>query len=114
MKRKVLLLEPNYKNKFPPIGLMKLATYFKLQGDDVVFYKGDLTEFVVRQITEECIQQLLKVDETVDWKLRADRIYTYIRFRRKGDFQSIGIEDSEDSIFITAWIEYYKKFYHSA
>lgn len=113
MKRKVLLLEPNYKNKFPPIGLMKLATYFKLQGDDVVFYKGDLTEFVVRQITEECIQQLLKVDETVDWKLRADRIYTYIRFRRKGDFQSIGIEDSEDSIFITAWIEYYKKFYHS-
>ena len=50
MNRKVLLLEPNYKNKFPPIGLMKLATYFKLRGDDVVFYKGDLKEFVIRQI----------------------------------------------------------------
>ena len=36
--RKVLLLEPNYKNKYPPIGLMKLATYFRLRGDDVVFY----------------------------------------------------------------------------
>ena len=28
--RNVLLLEPNYKNKFPPIALMKLATYFRL------------------------------------------------------------------------------------
>lgn len=46
MSRRVLLLEPNYKNKFPPIGLMKLATYFRLRGDDVVFYKGDLKEFV--------------------------------------------------------------------
>ena len=46
--RKVLLLEPNYKNKYPPIGLMKLATYFRLRGDDVVFYKGDLKEFVIR------------------------------------------------------------------
>ena len=42
MKRRVLLLEPNYKNKFPPIGLMKLSTYFRTRGDEVVFYKGDL------------------------------------------------------------------------
>ena len=41
MSRRVLLLEPNYKNKFPPIGLMKLATYFRMRGDDVIFYKGD-------------------------------------------------------------------------
>ena len=42
MSRKVLLIEPNYKNKFPPIGLMKIATYFRLRGDDVVFFKGEL------------------------------------------------------------------------
>ncbi len=40
--RNVLLIEPNYKTKFPPIGLMKLATYFKLRGDNVVFFKGNL------------------------------------------------------------------------
>lgn len=113
MNRRVLLLEPNYKNKFPPIGLMKLATYFRLRGDDVVFYKGDLTEFVIRQITEECVSQLSKVDDTIDWKLRFNRIATYIRYRRKADLESIGIDDSDDAIFIYPWIEHYKKFYNS-
>jgi hypothetical protein len=113
MNRRVLLLEPNYKNKFPPIGLMKLATYFRLRGDDVVFYKGDLKEFVIRQITEECVTQLSKVDDSIDWKLRFNRIATYIRYRRKSDLENIGIDDSEDAIFIYPWIEHFKKFYHS-
>ncbi len=113
MNRKVLLLEPNYKNKFPPIGLMKLATYFRMRGDDVVFYKGDLTEFVIRQITEECVNQLTKVDDAIDWKLRFDRIATYIRYRRKSDLEQIGIDDSEAAILIYPWIEHFKKFYHS-
>lgn len=113
MNRKVLLLEPNYKNKFPPIGLMKLATYFRMRGDDVVFYKGDLKEFVIRQITEECVEQLAKVDDTIDWKLRFNRIATYIRYRRKTDLEQIGIDDSESAIFIYPWIEHFKKFYYS-
>jgi len=36
----VLLVEPDYKNKFPPLGLMKLATYFREQGVFVAFVKG--------------------------------------------------------------------------
>jgi hypothetical protein len=48
-KRNVLLLEPNYKNKYPPIGLMKLATYHKMIGDNVVFYKGELKEFIIEE-----------------------------------------------------------------
>ena len=111
--RKVLLLEPNYKNKYPPIGLMKLATYFRLRGDDVVFYKGDLKEFIIRQITEECIEQLTKVDDTIKWKLRADKISAYIRYRKKEYLPLIGIDDSEFAMFIYPWLEYYKKYYHS-
>ena len=42
MNRKVLLIEPNYKNKYPPMGLMKIATYYRMCGDDVRFFKGDL------------------------------------------------------------------------
>jgi len=36
----VLLVEPNYKNKYPPMGLMKISTYHKNRGDNVSFYKG--------------------------------------------------------------------------
>ena len=37
---KVLLVEPNYKNKYPPMGLMKISTYHKQLGDEVRFVKG--------------------------------------------------------------------------
>ena len=39
MKR-ILLIEPAYKNKYPPLGLMKISTYHKLKGDYVRFAKG--------------------------------------------------------------------------
>jgi len=37
---KILLVEPDYKNKFPPIGLMKIASYHRGKKDYVEFYKG--------------------------------------------------------------------------
>lgn len=37
---RVLLVEPNYKNKYPPMGLMKISTYHKMLGDEVQFVKG--------------------------------------------------------------------------
>jgi hypothetical protein len=46
-KKKVLLIEPDYANKFPPIGLMKISTYYKNRGGwDVTFYKGNLRTLV--------------------------------------------------------------------
>lgn len=37
---RVLLVEPKYKNKYPPMGLMKISTYHKMLGDEVRFVKG--------------------------------------------------------------------------
>jgi uncharacterized protein YbcI len=36
----ILLVEPAYKNKYPPLGLMKLGTYFKNKKHNVLFVKG--------------------------------------------------------------------------
>ena len=112
MNRKVLLLEPNYKNKFPPIGLMKLATYFKLRGDDVVFYKGDMKDFLINDITNNCVDKLKQLDGSINWKLRADRIATFIKYRKKSDLDKIGLEDSEYAILLYPWLEHFKNFYH--
>ena len=41
--KNILLVEPGYKNKYPPLGLMKLAQYHGLHGkrDKVTFVKGE-------------------------------------------------------------------------
>ena len=41
--RKILLLEPGYRNKYPPLGLMKIASYHGAYGkqDFVKFSKGE-------------------------------------------------------------------------
>lgn len=61
MSRKILLIEPNYKNKYPPMGLMKLATYFRQKGDDVRFFKGDLKTFAAQLLCEEYYKKINNV-----------------------------------------------------
>jgi hypothetical protein len=58
MSRKILLIEPNYKNKYPPMGLMKLATYYRNRGDDVRFFKGDLKVFAAKLLCEEFLAEV--------------------------------------------------------
>ena len=38
--RNILLVEPDYRSKFPPLGLLRLATYHKHHGDKVTFVRG--------------------------------------------------------------------------
>jgi hypothetical protein len=37
---RVLLVEPDYYARYPPLGLLKLATYHRLKGDTVYFVRG--------------------------------------------------------------------------
>lgn len=48
--RNILLVEPGYRNKYPPLGLMKIAAYHGPYGkkDNVVFVKGDRAEVLGR------------------------------------------------------------------
>lgn len=82
MRRRVLLLEPNYRNKYPPMGLMKLAMYHRLQGDDVVFYKGDLKKFILAEVTRDAVGRLLALDPDYDWRLLSEEIAVYLKTGR--------------------------------
>ena len=65
--RKILLVEPNYKNKYPPMGLMKLATYYRRLGDDVTFFKGDLKDLVLNNTYDALLKQLYANDNKIFW-----------------------------------------------
>ena len=38
---RVLLVEPEYYTRYPPLGLLKLSSYYKHQGDEVEFHRGN-------------------------------------------------------------------------
>ena len=65
--KRVLLLEPDYPNKYPPVGLMKLSTYYRRLGWDVVFYKGGYDAFVADRLTLALINDLDDLIPDVRW-----------------------------------------------
>ena len=94
-RRKVLLIEPKYRNKYPPIGLMKIATYHRLLGDNVQFYKGDLKDLVLDELTWKCIRKLRRIDKSRDWKQSFYELRQYIKTRKKSDLAEMNLETSQ-------------------
>lgn len=108
MNRKVLLIEPNYKNKYPPMGLMKLATYYRMVGDDVRFYKGDMRSLAVELICDDLINHLSIILPEVFWK---DYYPTLFEFMKLGKYAILESDPIfEDEIVLDAVKEYRKKY----
>ncbi len=116
--RNILLLEPNYKNKYPPIGLMKISTYHRLLGDKVTFYKGDLKDFILDKYTKKCIDKLFYIDENINWRLYYTSIKNYLKKGGKIDLDDIPINKSNyqvllEQAIIEQKINFHKKKYEN-
>ncbi len=77
LSRKILLIEPGYPNKYPPLGLMKLAAYHGSfgRGDHVTFVKGEATEILNRAWDRVYVTTLF----TFEWKRTVSAIDFAIR-----------------------------------
>jgi hypothetical protein len=111
IKRNILLVEPNYKNKYPPMGLMKIATYHRMLGDNVTFFKGDLKDLVVKNIANLCIDKLYKIDNSINWFENQIVISQFIKSKNQFHLDKLNIENSEYKILIYNCIETYKNYY---
>lgn len=82
---RVLLVEPNYKNKYPPMGLMKISTYHKMLGDEVHFVKG-CDSALDREVWDRIYVTTLF---TFDFAVSVETINHYL-----------GLVDNIDSLFV--------------
>ena len=108
MKRKILLIEPNYKNKYPPIGLMKLATYYRTIGDDVRFYKGDMKLLAVELICEDLINHLEIIFPEIFWKHYYPSLFEFIKTGKYCNLENYEI--FEDELVLDVVKEYRTKY----
>ena len=79
-RKNILLIEPGYPNKYPPLGLMKIAAYHGPHGrnDDVLFVKGDTPEALERVWDRIYVTTLFsfewkRTSAAIDFALRAAR-----------------------------------------
>lgn len=113
IQRKVLLIEPNYSNKYPPIGLMKLATYFRNRGDEVVFFKGKLKQFVIERIALKCIEECKILAPEIEWDSYFMSIFTYIRTRKSISLEGVDYSSSPYNLLLEGKIIDAKNYYWS-
>lgn len=85
--KRILLIEPGYKNKYPPLGLMKIAQYHGPNGkrDHVRFIKGEDRSVLLKAWDRIYVTTLFsfeypKIAETIDFALKvangqADKVF---------------------------------------
>lgn len=118
--RNILLIEPGYKNKYPPIGLMKIATYHRMLGDNVKFYKGDVKDFILEQVASECIEKLNEISNEINWNNYTSQIKGYIRLKRSRNLKEIlnTVKDKSPNInshlrLLELWLEHFATYFRT-
>jgi hypothetical protein len=76
--KNILLIEPGYRNKYPPLGLMKIAQYHGPRGkrDNIVFIKGDDPKILSKAWDRIYVTTLFsfefpKISQSIDFAVRA-------------------------------------------
>lgn len=105
MNRRVLLIEPDYKNKYPPMGLMKIATYYRRCKDDVRFFKGDLKQLAADLLCDEFIKET----DDISLKKHYRNLSNYIRYGKYSYLDEIsGFRFSDYELVIKNYRNKYK------
>ncbi|WDF55776.1 hypothetical protein [Mucilaginibacter sp. KACC 22063] len=108
----ILLIEPKYKNKYPPIGLMKIATYHRMLGDSVEFFKGDLSDLVLDKLTDQCLDQLSQIYADSGKKILHADTRNYIKTKRIEFIARMPLGDTEgQSVQIINLLDNYASIY---
>jgi hypothetical protein len=109
--RNILLIEPNYANKYPPIGLMKIATYHRMLGDNVRFFKGDLRDLVIDEIWKDCLADLTFIDNSINWRTKEAIIKQSLKSRKSVTLDDLEISGLKTELLIVGKLQDYANIY---
>ena len=75
-KNRILLVEPGYRNKYPPLGLMKLASYHRQRGDVIQFVKGESSAVLLEAWDRVYVTTLFsfewnRISKAIDFAIQA-------------------------------------------
>ena len=84
---RILLVEPDYKNKYPPIGLMKIASYHREKEDYVEFYKGKAPYTTIVKFDRVYVTTLF----TFYYDITVETIRHYLNYMHKDNVYVGGI-----------------------
>lgn len=87
---------------------MKLATYYRMVGDDVRFYKGDMRSLAVELICDDLINHLSIILPEVFWKDYYPTLFEFIKLGKYAILESDSI--FEDEMVLDVVKEYRKKY----
>ena len=78
------------------MGLMKLATYYRMVGDDVRFYKGDMRLLAVELICEDLINHLSITFPETYWRDYYLILFDFIKLGKYAIIENDDIFKNED------------------
>lgn len=90
------------------MGLMKLATYYRMVGDDVRFYKGDMRLLAVDLICEDLTNHLSIIFPDVFWKDYYPILFAFIKVGKYAVLENEEI--FADELVLEILKEYRKKY----
>lgn len=93
------------------MGLMKIATYYRNLGDEVIFFKGDLKELVLNDTYEALIKQLYANDDSVFWEEYKPQICLYLKKGTKDTLEEIPM--IKENVIIRELFKYYRKYFYN-
>lgn len=79
---------------------MKIATYHRMLGDKVRFFKGDLKDLVIDELWQDCLQDLNFIDPSINWKIKQAIIKKYIKTKNSQLLNDLNLEESKSELLI--------------
>jgi hypothetical protein len=97
---------------------MKIATYHRMLGDNVTFYKGSIKKFILQKVVSDCLERLYTIDGSFGWKKQKDLIEKYIQTKQSKILNKILEEyptvfDDTDSQrpLIEVWLKHFSDYF---